>query len=117
LQKFANAFKLVQQLEQESIEAMFKIVESAGFSRERFGEILQARQNQQTQSNVEVTQEESDKFDNAIEEITKNRQQTIASMQQAVVAEGLDVERYDQILSVVKDDEELQKQILELIQK
>ncbi len=116
LQKFANAFKLVQQLEQESIETMFEIVESEGFSRERFGEILQAQQNPQAQPNVEVSQEESDKFDNAIDKIAKNRQETIVNMQQAVVAEGLDVERYDQILSIVKDDEKLQKQVLEMIQ-
>ncbi|NEP14161.1 MAG: DUF4168 domain-containing protein [Symploca sp. SIO1A3] len=117
LRKFANAFKLVQQLEQESIETMFEIVESEGFSRERFGEILQAQQNPEAQPNVDVSQEESDKFDNAIDKIAQNRQETIVNMQQAVVAEGLDVERYDQILSIVKDDEELQKQVLEMIEK
>lgn len=116
LQKFANAFKRVQLLEQESIETMFEIVKNAGFSRERFGEILEAQQNPQAQPNVEISQEESAKFDSAIAEITENRQETIANMQQAVIAEGLELGRYDQILAVVKDDEDLQNQVLEMIQ-
>jgi len=116
LQKFANAFQRVQQFEQEFIEGMFKIVESQGFSRERFGEILQAQQNPEAQPNVEVTPEESEKFDNAIKEIATNQEETIANIQQAIVAEDLELERYTQIFAVVRDDEELQKKVLELIQ-
>ncbi|NES22721.1 MAG: DUF4168 domain-containing protein [Symploca sp. SIO3E6] len=116
LQKFANAFKQVWQLEQESRQAVSRIVQSSGFSQKRFGEILQAQQNPQAQPNLEVTQEESEKFDNVINEIKQNRQETLANMQQAVETEGLEVERYDQILTLVKDDQELQKQVQEMIE-
>ncbi|NET55095.1 MAG: DUF4168 domain-containing protein [Symploca sp. SIO2E6] len=115
LQKFANAFKLILQLEQESRQAVSRIVESSGFSQKRFGEILQAWQNPEAQPNLELTQEESEKFNNVINEIKQNRQETLANMQQAVVAEGLEVERYDQILAVVKDNQDLQEQFKEMI--
>ncbi|NJL83232.1 MAG: DUF4168 domain-containing protein [Chloroflexaceae bacterium] len=111
LEKFANALKAIQTLQKESQEEMVQAIEGQGLSQERFGEILDVQQAPESQPETPPSPEELEKFEKAQTEISTIQDNTRQEMEQAVTAEGLEVERFKQIFASVQQNPELQQQV------
>lgn len=115
LQKFANSVKQLQMIDRKTQTEMLQAVKEAGLTEERFMEIYQSQRNPQAQPKTEVSQSDKQRFDQAFAKIQQIQQQTQSQMKQAVETEGLEIQRFNQIMASVQRDPALQKQVLEMI--
>ncbi len=114
LQKFTSAIKQLQAIQQQSRTEMVQAVQRhIGLSEQRFVQIYQAQQN--PQSGTKVTQQEKQNFEKAITQIKAIQQQSQPKMQQAVKSQGLEVERFNQILASVQQNPALQQQVRQML--
>lgn len=117
LQKFANAVKKIQAIQQESEKKMIQAIESEGLSPQRFGELLQAQQTPEGQPNQQagVSREEMQKFEQVSARLTAVQEEAQSRMQQAVRAEGLEENQFRAILATIQQDPALQQQVRSMI--
>lgn len=116
IEKFARAIAQLQSIQQETQTELLQIVEGQGLTPDRFNQIAEAQQNPQAATDVEISDEELQSFEQAANEITAVRQQTQARLQEAVQAEGLEVEQFNQILAAVQQDPALQQEVEQILQ-
>lgn len=117
LQKFARSLKKLQVIEREAGKEMTRAVQGEGLSEKRFIELYQTRQNSQAQPSREITTQERQKFERALARVGEIEKKTQFKMQQAVQSEGLEAERFAQILAAVQRDPALQQQMQRLMQQ
>ncbi|MBE9170577.1 DUF4168 domain-containing protein [Pleurocapsales cyanobacterium LEGE 06147] len=127
LQQFAQAYKQIQQIRQDSEVKMVEAVQNEGLSPERFIEISELQQSpqapqgqedgqsQQAPQNTEITAQEQQGFENAKTKILEIRQQSESQMEQAIQAEGLDVPRFNEIVAALQQDPALRDQVQQMI--
>ena len=115
LQQFANAVIEVQAIERQTQENMAQLLVEEGFSPERFNEIFLAQQSAGAEPAPEITQEEQAAFDQVLSELEAIDQTSQTNKEQAVMAQGLEMERFSQILTAVRQDPGLQQQVQELL--
>ncbi len=115
LQKFAGAIKLLLEIEQDSRTQIAKAIEGQGFSRERFREILMAQSNPQAKPSQEISQDEMQKFAEVISQAQKIQEQTQAKQEEAVKSQGLDVDRFNEILAAVRQNPTLKEQVQQML--
>ncbi|MCG8362868.1 MAG: DUF4168 domain-containing protein [Pseudanabaenales cyanobacterium] len=115
LQQFANAVIEVQTIERQTQESMAQLILAEGLSPERFNEIFLAQQSVGAEPEPEITLEEQQTFEQVLSQLETIDQAAQTSKEQAVIAQGLEVERFDQILAAVRQDPDLQQQVQELL--
>jgi hypothetical protein len=124
LQQFAQAYKQIQQIRQDSEAKMVEAVKNAGLSPERFIEISELQQSpqaqegqptQEGQQNTKITAQEQQGFENAKSKILEIRQQSESQMEQAIQKEGLDIPRFNEIVAALQQDPSLRDQVQQLI--
>ncbi|MBF2002385.1 MAG: DUF4168 domain-containing protein [Synechococcales cyanobacterium M58_A2018_015] len=116
VQQFANAIKQIQSIQQEAQRQADQVFESEGITPERFGEILQSQQNPQAQPQPEVTPEEQQNFDQVLSQLTEIQQTTQTRVNAAIQEEGLDSTRFNQIMTLVRQDPELRQRVQQELQ-
>lgn len=116
LQKFANAIKKLQPIQREAQTQITQAIQQQNFSEKRFGEIYQSRRNPQAQAAPKVTPEESKKFEVVSAKIDQIDKVTQSKMEKTVQEEGLDVKRFNQIFSAIRQDPALLQQVQKMIQ-
>lgn len=115
LKSFTVALVDVQTINQEMQPKLITIVEDEGFEIERFTQIQQAQQNPQT--NVEVSEEEIEKFNKIAPELQKIQQEAQQEMMLKITESGLTIERYQQIITAVQTDMEMQQKVEKLLEE
>lgn len=115
IEKFARAIAQLQTIQQETQTELLQIVEGQGLTPDRFNEIAEAQQNPEAATDVEISDEELQSFEQAANEITAVRQQTQTRFQEVVQAEGLEVEQFNQILAAVQQDPALQQEVEQIL--
>ena len=115
LQQFANAVTEVQAIEQETQESMAQLITAEGLSPERFNQIFLAQQSANDDPAPEVTPEEQQTFDQVLSQLQAIDQASQTIKEEAVTAQGLEMERFSQILTAVRQDPGLQQQVQELL--
>ena len=116
LQQFAKIIKQLEAIQQESEQKVVKAIQGEGLSQERFREISQVQQNPETQSTTEVTEEEMQSFKKAVAKVTELLQAAQLKMEQAVRAEGLEIQRFNQIATAVRQTPALQQELQQMTQ-
>ncbi|MFP4219749.1 MAG: DUF4168 domain-containing protein [Phormidium sp.] len=116
LQRFAVAIQQIQEIEQQAQAQMIEVIESQGLTIERFNEIAQSQQDPSMQEQVDVSGEEAEIFDQAVERISGIRQEAEMEMETAVQQEGLDVEEFNLISQAVQQDPSLQQRVMEMLE-
>jgi len=114
LEKFATVIQQLRSIRMESRDEMSQALEEIGLSPELFREILQAKQNPEAES--DASEEELQKFDSATEELAQIQKETQSDMKEAVESQGLKVSRFQQILSAVREQPDLQQQVQQIIE-
>ncbi|GAB4239965.1 MAG: hypothetical protein Kow0049_27610 [Stanieria sp.] len=116
LQKFAQAYQEVQKIQKSSEAQMVQAVEGEGLSPERFIEISKSQQNTESDSNTTgVSTEEKESFENAKAKIIEIRQTTESDMTQAINKQGLEIPRFNEILTALQQDSELREQFQQMM--
>jgi Domain of unknown function (DUF4168) len=110
LEKFAEAVPQLQAIERSTQQEVVQAIEESGISRERFGQLYQ----QQTSGSAiepAPTAEEQENFTQAYSSIQKIQQDALSEREQIIQAQGLEPQRFDQILAAVLQDPALQQQV------
>lgn len=116
LQKFAQAYQEVQAIQKSSETKMVQAVEGEGLSPERFIEISKSQQNAESDSNATgVSTEEQASFENAKAKIIEIRQTTESDMTQAINKQGLEIPRFNEILTALQQDSQLREQFQQMM--
>ncbi len=115
LQLFATIQQQANSIHQQSHQEKVKIVEDLGLSVERFNEIEQAQQNPGKE--VNITQEELQKYQEAIQLLEQIQTQDQQRMVELIENEGLSVSRYQEIEYAIQSDPGLQEKFQMIIQK
>lgn len=115
LQKFAGALKLLLEIEQDSQTKIAEAIKDRGFSQDRFRAILMAQRNPEAKPSPEISQEEMQKFAEVISQAQKIQEQTQAKQEEAVQSQGLNVDRFNEILAAVRQNPTLKEQVQQLL--
>ncbi|MBE9129222.1 MULTISPECIES: DUF4168 domain-containing protein [unclassified Coleofasciculus] len=116
LEQFASVIKQLQSIQETGEVEMLEAVQRSGLSPERYLEILRGQSNTETQPTSEVTDEEQQNFEQARNRLIEIQQMMQSKMQQAVEAEGLNVERFEEILVAIQQNPTLQQRVEQLLQ-
>lgn len=109
LQKFANAVEQLLVIEREAQQQMIQAIQQEGFTATRFREILSA------QPSTPVTDEERQKFGQALTKVAAIEQQAEPKMKKAVEDQGLELQRFNQIMAAAQQNPDLRQQVQKLI--
>lgn len=115
LEQFANAVPQLRALEQAAQQEIDRVIEQSGIAPNRFGELYQAQQSPETPAS-EATPEEQQAYNTAITEIESILQDTQSQQEEVIRSEGLEPDRFSEILVAIRQDPELQQQLQEMIQ-
>jgi hypothetical protein len=116
LQKFASAIKKMLLISQDTETQMVQAVQQTGLSEARFNEIYLSKKDPAAKLKTPITQSEQQNYDQAIvrlNEIEKNARTKIDS---TVKGEGLEPQRFSQILAAVKGNPQLRQEVQKMIQ-
>lgn len=115
LEQFASVIPELQTIQESAQAEVTTAVEESGLSAERFNQIAQAQSSPEAGGEVEISPEEAAAFEFVVGEIQQIEQDFLAQRQEILTAQGLTVERYQQILAAVQNDPALLQQIQELL--
>ncbi len=116
LQKFARSLKQLLVVEQGVKQEMAQAIGQSGLSEQRLREIYQAKKNPSTQPTTAITLQEKQKFDKTFARLREIQQKANSKELQAIQKEGLQPERFNQILIAVRQDPTLQQKVRKMIQ-
>ncbi|MCT7995333.1 DUF4168 domain-containing protein [Laspinema olomoucense] len=115
LDKFSQAILQLLTIEQQFQDSIKQAIEGQGFSQERFAEIyqatLQAEGNPAAQGNLNISPEEQQKFAQIMEEGNQIQEESKARQDQALASLGLDMDRFNEMGRVIKQNPELQQEV------
>ncbi|MFO8234588.1 MAG: DUF4168 domain-containing protein [Bacteroidales bacterium] len=115
LDKFVDAARRVQTINQEVQQDINKTVEDEGMEVERFNEIQRSQQMQQ-EGESDATEEEMQQFRNIMEELQNVQTGAEEEMEKAIEDAGLTMQRYQQIAEAAQRDSELMQKLQEKLQ-
>ena len=115
VKQFASAFGEIQQINAKTQQKMVSTVENEGVEVERFNEIAQSQQDPSV--DADASEEEMEIFNTVIQELQVVQNAAQQEMQQAVIDKGLTVERYQELMSQVQTDTNLQQRLQELMEE
>ena len=115
LEKFAGAVMQVMTIQQQGQAEMIEIIEDHGMTVERFNEIMMQTQEMPLEQ-VEATEEEKETYLEVIEKIDEIQIGLEAELIEAIEEEGLDIEKYEEIMQEYQQNPELQQLIQQMLQ-
>jgi len=115
LEKFAAAMEDMREIQLESRDEISAAIEKEGLSQQRFREILQAQRNPEVET--DASEAELQKFDSATEQLAQIQRDTQSQMKDAVISQGLEVARFQEILQSVRQDPQLKKQVQQIMRE
>lgn len=115
LEQFARIIPQLQEIQQSAQQEAAQVIESSGLSTQRFSEIYQSEQ-AGTPPSAEVTPEEQQSFEAASTQIESLEQEVRSQQEEVLQTEGLEPQRFGEILVAVRQDPTLQQQVQELLQ-
>lgn len=115
LEQFVRVVPQLQEIQQSAQQQAAQVIQESGLSTERFSEIYQSQQSGAAPSS-EVTSEEQQSYDEASTKIESLEQDVRSQQEEVLQTEGLEPQRFGEILVAVRQDPALQQQVQELLQ-
>ena len=116
LKKFASATKQLLAIVNDTESQMVQAVEKQGLSQTRFNEIYQSKQNPSAKPATQITSKEEASYKQAVTQLTQLQKDAQTKMDQVVQAQGLPMERFNQIFAAVQKDPQLKQEVRKMIQ-
>ncbi len=115
LEQFANVVPELQAIQQSAQAGVAAAIEESGLTRERFSELYQAQESPEAASDATASPEEQQSFSVAFAEIQQIEQEIQSQREQVLADEGLDLQRFNEILGAIQQDPSLQQQVQEML--
>lgn len=115
LEQFANVIPDLQTIQTAAQANVVTVVEDSGLTAERFNEIAEAQASGESAEAVNVSSEEQAAFEVVTGEIEQIESDFLSQREELLEAEGLTVERYQELLAAVQSDPNLLQQIEALL--
>ena len=115
LEQFVDANKVVADVQRSSEEKMVKAIEEEGLEVQQFNEILTTQQNPEAEA--EVSDDDLNKFNKAVEKVMKVQQDMQTDLQKAIEESGITVQKYDQILIAYQQSPKVQEEVNKILQE
>ncbi|MFP4133631.1 MAG: DUF4168 domain-containing protein [Halothece sp.] len=115
LERFADAFRVVQRIQEESRQEMAEAIEQEGLTIEEYNQMFRQQQQPEAEES-EMSSEKQEQFqqaDNRISEIEEEAQNEIES---AITDKGMEMQRFEEIWVSIQQDPELQQEVQEILQ-
>ncbi len=117
LTNFANAYTEIQGVNQKAQTEMVKVIENSGMKIETFNVMYQASQNPNAPMSAEVTDEDTKTYEIIVMEIEKMQPVFQKEMEGAIADNNMTVERYQQVVTLLQTDPELQQKLQSKLQQ
>jgi hypothetical protein len=114
LRSFVSAFQTIKSLQTDAAQKMRQEIKDRGLSLNRYKQYLQQQQGN-SDTNMSLSQQEKQKFQQATNRIRQIEQETQSKIQQAVRDEGLEMQRFQQIQNAVRQDKELRQKAMQIM--
>jgi hypothetical protein len=114
LANFAEAYKKVQAISQESQQEMVKVVQDEGLDVQRFNTIMKSQQS--NEQGIEVSDAELEKVKAINGQLKEIDTKTNKKLQKTISDSDLTVARYQEIMASLKNDQQLQMKLQQHLQ-
>jgi len=108
---FASALQDLEPIQEELQSDIREVVESEDMNMERFQEILVAMQNPQMSDQADISDEEEEKIGKMQPKVVELQMGAQEKMVKAIEENGLEVQRYQQIIMGVQQHQELAERL------
>ena len=108
LDKFVKAVKQVNETENEYNDKFIEKLQKSGLTLERFNQL---RLEYQETGSIDAADSEKENFEAIINELTQSQKNMETKLQNAVVSNGLELERYQEIMAYVSNSPEMQEKV------
>lgn len=99
---------------QASEKEMIEVIKNENLEIEKFNEIMEARQSADTDK-INATAEEITAFNNAAMKVIEIQNEMRAEMQKAIVRQGMDVAKFQEMMMAYQQDPEFQNKVNQLL--
>jgi hypothetical protein len=114
LANFAEAYKKVQTISQESQQKMVKVVQDEGLDVQRFNTIMKSQQS--NEQDIEVNDAELKKVQAINGQLKEIDTKTNKKLQKSITDSELTVARYQEIMASLQNDKQLQTKLQQHLQ-
>lgn len=111
LEKFVSAVDEVKELQENSQEKMINAIESEGLDANRFVQINNLQMNPEAQGGGDISDKEMESYKKAKEKVDKMQKEMQDKQVKAIEDQGIDVQRYVEIVRAAQADPELRQKI------
>ncbi|MGJ3248833.1 MAG: DUF4168 domain-containing protein [Elainellaceae cyanobacterium] len=111
LDQFITAVVQMESIRADARQEAVTVIESEGLTTQRFGEILETQRNPEAEVSSEVSDNELADFQRALTQIADIQDSARSKMRDAIEAQGMEVERFDEIVEIAQTDQTLQQEI------
>ncbi|WP_069131278.1 DUF4168 domain-containing protein [Rhodohalobacter halophilus] len=115
LREFVDVSMVAQEIQMGAQSEMIAVVEEEGLDVETYNLIAEARFNGQSDEDLDVNQEDIEKFESASEAVSELEQELDAQMTEAIEAEGMEMERFMELNMALQQDPEMQQRVQEMM--
>jgi Domain of unknown function (DUF4168) len=120
LQKFAKVIPQLQEIQQSAQQQVSEAIQSAGLSEDRFRELYTAQQPAAggataPQASTPATPQEREAVQEVVAQLETIKNETQTRREQAVTSQGLQLNRFNEILTAVRQDADLQQQLQRML--
>ncbi|MFO7799774.1 MAG: DUF4168 domain-containing protein [Rhodohalobacter sp.] len=115
LETFVKVSGVAQQIQTEAQSDMVAIVEEEDLSVETYNIIAESRYNEQSDDQLDVTQEELDKFEAASDKIGEMERDLDQKVAEAVEEEGMSMDKFMEINMALQQDPSLQERVQQMM--
>jgi Domain of unknown function (DUF4168) len=116
LDKFAAAIKQMLTINQTSEAQIGQVIKTEGLTDQRFKEIYAAERDPKIKLTPPMTELEKKSYGRAVAQIVKIQQNDESQMEKVIVAQGMDLKRFNEIFEVVQKDPSLQQEVKKRLQ-
>lgn len=109
LETFSSALQTIQTIHEDAQPDITEAIKEEGMEPDRFSQIARSQQN--PQSNLEVSDQEMQQFNSAMSQVREIQSDIIEKQKTAVQEEGMSPERFQEILTAVRQDQQLQQRL------
>lgn len=116
LNRFVTALQTVQEIQIETQATMSEAIEAQGMTEQRFSEIHNAQRNPEIDLTAEITEAEEETYEAVLAQLISLQRGAQEEMQDAVASEGFNVQRFNEIIMAIQQDQELAQRVQEMLQ-
>lgn len=115
LKLFTEVSMVAQEIQRESQQEMLAIVDEEGLDVQTYNLIAEARFNEQSDDEIDVSSEDLENFESAFEKVEVVQKKVEGEMIAAIEAEGMDMDRFMEINMAMQQDQELQQRVQQMM--